>query len=65
LGTKDALLYFHAGMIYRASGNDAEGEKLLREALALNPNFHVLFADTARDALAEIASNRNLAERAK
>lgn len=65
LGTKDALLYFHAGMIYRANGNDATGAKFLRESLSINPNFHVLYADVARETLAQIESHRNLAERVK
>jgi tetratricopeptide (TPR) repeat protein len=65
IGTKDALLYFHAGMIYRANGNDQAAERLLRESLSINPNFHVLYADAARETLAQIDSHRNLAERVK
>ena len=65
LGTKDALLYFHAGMIYRANGNDQAAEKFLRESLSINPNFHVFYADAARHTLAQIESHRSLAERVK
>jgi len=39
LGTKDARLLYHAGAIKLASGDKAGGEKLVREALKLNPAF--------------------------
>ncbi|MEP7125649.1 MAG: hypothetical protein ABJE95_32265, partial [Byssovorax sp.] len=39
LGTKDARLLYHAGAIRIAGGEKAAGEKLLREALKLNPAF--------------------------
>lgn len=39
LGTKDARLLYHAGAIRIAAGDKAGGEKLVREALALNPGF--------------------------
>jgi tetratricopeptide (TPR) repeat protein len=39
LGTKDAVLLYHAGAIRIASGRRVEGEKLVREALRLNPHF--------------------------
>lgn len=37
LGTRDARLYYHAGMIAQAQGRLAEAEQLLNEALAINP----------------------------
>ena len=39
LGTKDARLIYHAGAIRIAGGDKAAGEKLVREALKLNPAF--------------------------
>jgi tetratricopeptide (TPR) repeat protein len=39
LGTKDARLLYHAGAIRLAAGDKAGGEKLVKEALALNPRF--------------------------
>jgi tetratricopeptide (TPR) repeat protein len=54
LGTRDALLFYHAGMIARRlPGRDAEGTALLRKALALNPGWDPLNARTAREALGE------------
>jgi tetratricopeptide (TPR) repeat protein len=50
-GTEDATLSFHAGMIERALGNDAEARTHLQRALAINPTFHHLHADAARAAL--------------
>jgi len=54
LGTPDARLFFHAGMIYRAAGDTARAAEYLRRALATNPHFHVLHAATAARALAEL-----------
>lgn len=39
LGTRDARLIYHAGAIRIAGGDKAAGEKLVREALKLNPAF--------------------------
>lgn len=39
LGTKDASLLYHAGAIRIAQGEKAEGEKLVKDALALSPKF--------------------------
>jgi pentatricopeptide repeat protein len=53
-GTKDARLFFHAGLIHRAAGNTAVARDYLRRALATNPHFHVLQADEAREVLARM-----------
>jgi len=53
LGTKDARLFFHAGMIFRRLGDTPKATAYLDRALATNPSFHVLHADTARAALNE------------
>ena len=48
LGTQNALMYYHAGMIARALGDSAGSDEYLRKALALNPNFSLLYAANAR-----------------
>ncbi|MGH7547995.1 MAG: tetratricopeptide repeat protein, partial [Gemmatimonadales bacterium] len=53
MGTRDAVLFFHAGMIERALGNRAAARRYLREALAINPLFHPTYPAVARAALAE------------
>ena len=41
LETKDALLFFHAGMMYQRLGEYQKTNEYLRRAIALNPQFHV------------------------
>jgi Tfp pilus assembly protein PilF len=55
VGTQEATLFYHAGMIYRALGDKDKACDLLKRALALNPQFCVLQADIARTALAEMS----------
>jgi len=40
LGTPDALLFYHAGMIERALGDRPAARRYLERALAVNPYFH-------------------------
>jgi tetratricopeptide (TPR) repeat protein len=54
LGTKDARLFFHAGMIHRALGDTEKARRYLQQALATNSHFHVLQADVARQALTDL-----------
>ena len=54
LGTRDPRLIYHAGMIYAALGDKVKGERYLKQALAINPAFDVLQAETAERALASI-----------
>jgi tetratricopeptide (TPR) repeat protein len=54
LGTQNASFMFHAGMIQLRLGNDAAARDLLREALATNPNFSILYAQAAKDTLAKL-----------
>lgn len=54
LGTQDARLLFHAGMIAHALGDHARARAHLRGALRLNPHFHVLHAEVAARTLAAI-----------
>jgi tetratricopeptide (TPR) repeat protein len=56
LGTKDALLHFHAGMIAaELEGHGGEAQRLLRTALDINPHFSVRYAPIAQMALAKLA----------
>jgi tetratricopeptide (TPR) repeat protein len=54
LGTRDARLYFHAGMIHLRLGQRDKAREFLERALATNPHFHVLHAETARRALEDL-----------
>src|SRR4029453_14962783 len=51
LGTRDARLLFHAGMIHQRLGNTAQARDYLRRALATNPHFHIIYADLAMQTL--------------
>lgn len=54
LGTRDARIYYHAGMIYNRLGDRRNGAKYLKLALQINPAFDVLQAEAARRTLANI-----------
>ncbi len=56
LGTQDALMLFHAGMIYDRLGEYEEARNHLERAVEMNPRFSVLYADTAADTLQELQS---------
>jgi tetratricopeptide (TPR) repeat protein len=51
LGTRDAMLYYHTGMIYRALGEDDRSAQMLSQALAINSHFDLLQAPIARNTL--------------
>jgi hypothetical protein len=40
LGTRDAMLFYHAGMIARALGDSVAARARLDTALAINPYWH-------------------------
>lgn len=65
LGTQDAKLFYHAGMIYQRLGESAKAKEFLQRALATNPHFHLLHSASAAVTLKEIASadDRMLANR--
>jgi len=56
LGTRDATLHFHRGMIEAALGRTEQARVSLRTALELNPHFSPLHAPTARAELARLDS---------
>lgn len=51
LGTNDAKLFYHAGMIARASGNAEQARSYLSRALSVNPEFDPAQARIARKVL--------------
>ena len=54
LGTRNALLLFHAGMIERSLGHLDQARANLTASLQLNPNFNSVQASVARNALDEL-----------
>ncbi|MER3447287.1 MAG: hypothetical protein C4291_10785 [Candidatus Dadabacteria bacterium] len=56
LGTKDAILFFHAGMIYYKLGDMDKAREYLSRAISTNPYFHVIYSDVAKSTLKEIES---------
>ena len=61
LGTQDAKLFFHAGMIYHRLGDKPKALKYLRSALETNPHFHILFADEAARTLKGLEDSQDSA----
>ena len=53
LGTEDARLFYHAGMIARAAGDRTTATDYLRRAIKLNPHFDPWQSRVAREALEE------------
>jgi tetratricopeptide (TPR) repeat protein len=56
LGTENATFLFHAGMIRLALGDEAGARSFLARAVAVNPNFSILHADTAERVLARLGA---------
>ncbi|MBV8171014.1 MAG: tetratricopeptide repeat protein [Candidatus Eremiobacteraeota bacterium] len=56
LGTQDARLLFHVGMIALHNGRTAEARARLSAALAVNPHFHPFYAEDARAALTSLSA---------
>jgi Flp pilus assembly protein TadD len=57
LGTKDASLFFHAGLIYEQIGETEKARTFLDRAEALNPQFNLLLADVAQQALRRLSGD--------
>ena len=56
--TRDASLWFHAGMIAAARGQKAEARRDLELALAINPQFHHSQPQLARATLAKLDAGK-------
>ena len=54
-GTKDAQLFFHAGMIYEKSGDAVKARNYLQQAIGTNPRFHIFYAQVATETLARLS----------
>jgi tetratricopeptide (TPR) repeat protein len=50
-GTRDALFFFHAGMIYQDLGKLDEAKRYLKLALDTSPQFHIRYAALANERL--------------
>ena len=59
LGTRDARLYYHAGMIARALDDHRQAREYLEQALAINPHFSILDSEQARAALEALRATAN------
>jgi tetratricopeptide (TPR) repeat protein len=57
LGTRDALLYYHAGMIYQGLGDAEHAQALLAEALLINPYFDLMQTRLAQAALDQLRAH--------
>lgn len=60
LGTEDARIFYHAGMIARAAGNLPDAKKYLARALALSPQFDPKHAPVARQTLESLTSDNGM-----
>jgi tetratricopeptide (TPR) repeat protein len=54
LGTRDALLFFHAGIIAHGLGRKEQARDYLHQALTLNPHFHLIQTEVAKRMLTEL-----------
>jgi len=61
LGTRDALLFFHAGIIAHGLGKREQARDYLHQALTLNPHFHLIQTEVAKRLLTELEGRPSLA----
>lgn len=55
-GTRDPLLLFHAAMIAEGLGQREGARNELEDALQINPHFHLIYANTAKQELATLTA---------
>jgi tetratricopeptide (TPR) repeat protein len=53
-GTRDPLRLFHAAMIAEGLGHREQARSEMKEALQINPHFHLIYANTAQQRLATL-----------
>ncbi len=58
LGTQDATLYYHSGMIHYELGDRARAREHLERALELNPHFSLLQSGVASQTLSVLTGER-------
>ncbi|MBV8885800.1 MAG: tetratricopeptide repeat protein [Chroococcidiopsidaceae cyanobacterium CP_BM_RX_35] len=58
LGTRDARIYYHAGMIHHGLGDRLKAGNYLKLALQTNPSFDILQADIARQTLKSFTNEK-------
>ncbi len=63
LGTQDASLLYHAGMIAKGLGKTDKATHYLTEALSLNPYFSPLYLSNAKKALQDLTVSLNAHEK--
>jgi Flp pilus assembly protein TadD len=56
MGTRDPLLLFHAGVISERLGRREQARSELKQALEINPHFHLVYANEAQQKLAVLAA---------
>jgi tetratricopeptide (TPR) repeat protein len=59
VGTREPLLFFHAAAIERGLGNMKRASQFAQKAVTLNPEFHVFYAEQARQWLPVPAQTTN------
>jgi tetratricopeptide (TPR) repeat protein len=59
-GTRDALLFFHAGMIASRLGQTSQAKDRLQTALKINPQFHVIYSGVATQQLKTLQDQAGL-----
>jgi tetratricopeptide (TPR) repeat protein len=60
--TPDAMILFHAGMIYAKLGHRPTAQKYLYQALSLQANFHPVYAKVAADTLEHLGTRQLTSE---
>ncbi len=58
-GTRDALLLYHSGVIDDRLGHPDRARAQLKEALRINPHFHLIYAPAAQQELAALNTQSN------